>query len=93
MFVFLLLSVFYDYTYTFITDLDYQLSESRLVTLIRLAVKDTDRVWELAMAGGSTQENQKMIEECMLDMGLIPETEEADVNVSFKISFNSTDII
>lgn len=58
----------------FSIDLDHQLSESRLLTLLRLAVKDTERVWELTLSNTITaMDTQQLLEEHLCDMGLLQE--------------------
>lgn len=71
-------------------DVDYQLSESRLVTLMRLAIRDTEKVWELAMLSESKQEKQKLLEEHLYELGLLPEgTANQDLYVSSTLSMNN----
>lgn len=61
---------------------DPQLAESRLVNLLRLAIKDTERVWELALS--TNAEAGHLIEEHLQDMALladVPSAEPEDVNI------------
>jgi hypothetical protein len=72
---------------------DYQLNESRLLTLMRLAIRDTERVWELAMTlatlpqqqdrgiSSAAEETQKMLEEHLSEIGLLQEAATPDVYI------------
>lgn len=66
--------------------MDPQLSESRLLNLIRMAVKDTEKVWELTLS--TSAEAGHLLEELLSELSLLqedPALEADDVNVSCNV--------
>eukprot|EP00026_Physarum_polycephalum_P002714 Phypoly_transcript_02722.p1 GENE.Phypoly_transcript_02722~~Phypoly_transcript_02722.p1 ORF type:complete len:821 (+),score=152.14 Phypoly_transcript_02722:35-2497(+) len=62
--------------------IDPQLAESRLLNLLRMAVRDTERVWELTLS--TSAEAPHLLEELLSDLSLLQEdpTQDADdVNI------------